>query len=77
MQYRYSIVFYWIRRALNEMPNAFMQVFRILKSDTGRVGRFSDFLGVVSVRYFVKYPTYPYSIIVVELYFGYRKLCIR
>jgi len=39
------------------MPNACNQV---LKSDTRRVGRFSDVVrGVRSVRNFVKFPAYP------------------
>ena len=35
------------------------KVFRILKSDTRRLVRSPDVVrGVISVRYFIKYPTY-------------------
>ena len=39
-------------------PNACKHVFRILRTHTSRMGRFSYVVRVISVGHFVKYPTY-------------------
>ena len=49
-----------IRWTLDVMPNACKQLFRILNSDTRRMGRFSNVrYRVISVRQCGKYPIYP------------------